>query len=147
MPGWASCCPDRSRPGAPSLPLRLAGGGLTVTEHRRCVPGGRHHRGDQGRLGISEPRAGRGHGDRPEHLPVAAEVRRSHARRADLEVLLVQGPALKPRAFDEDEVLALALLVNISSGRDGFGITGPARSGIAKLMSGLPEEARRRVSP
>ena len=46
---------------------------------------------------------------------------------------------------EEHEVLALVALANAGADCDAFGLTGPARAGLAKLIAGLPEGPRRRA--
>ena len=58
--------------------------------------------------------------------------------------LAQEAPARRP-ALDEREVLALAVLANGGSDRDAFGLAGPGRAALLKLLAGLPEESRRRA--
>lgn len=58
---------------------------------------------------------------------------------------LAQEVPARRAALDEREVLALAVLANGGSDRDAFGLAGPARAGLLKLVAGLPEASRRRA--
>ena len=53
-------------------------------------------------------------------------------------------PAVRTKP-EEREVLALVTLANVGADRDAFGLSGPARAGLVKLIAGLPEGPRRRA--
>ncbi len=52
---------------------------------------------------------------------------------------------VRSTGLDEREVLALAVLLNTRGESDPFGLHGPARSALRKLLGGLPDPARRRA--
>jgi predicted DNA-binding transcriptional regulator YafY len=58
---------------------------------------------------------------------------------------IASGVGSGPLGLDEREVRALALLIAEHREDDAFGLLAPARSGIAKLLCGLPNDTRRRV--
>jgi predicted DNA-binding transcriptional regulator YafY len=58
---------------------------------------------------------------------------------------LASPPPLRAAGLEEREIQALAVLVNTRGDSDPFGLNGPARSALSKLLGGLTPEARVRT--
>lgn len=71
-------------------------------------------------------------------LPVEYDPKRQGYR-------LAEGGPPRRIALEEREVLALMVLANGATDRDGFGLAASARAGLLKLVAGLPDGSRRRA--